>query len=168
MARQQHRFRGSSRTSRLTTWLGPADAGYVNVASGGKSLLASSSFEEPNTVIRTRGVVSVGPQSFGVDVEIKGAYGVAIVSTDALAVGITAIPGPFSDSDWGGWLVWRSFAFIFEFGDSTGRMFANVNMEIDSKAMRKVESNESLVVIAESQGGLFQIWDGTRHLIKLT
>ena len=118
--------------------------------------------------MRSRGVVSIAPDTFGADVEYKGAFGVGIVSTDALAAGVASIPGPWLDSDWGGWFVWRSFAEIFEFKDSTGSLVISTSFEVDSKAMRKITTNESLVVIAESQAGAFQMFAGVRTLIKLT
>ena len=131
-------------------------------------MVASASFEEPLTIMRTRGVVSIQPGSFSADLNVMGAIGMAIVLAEALAIGITAIPEPFNDADWGGWFVWRSFALHLDVGTSVG-FDANsaLNIEIDSKAMRKVSPNEALVVVAESQAGAFDIFDGTRHLLKL-
>ena len=153
---------------RLTTWLGPADQGYVSVASGTKVIISFASFGEPATVIRSRGTVSIAPDSFGADVEYKGAIGMGIVSTDAFTAGVASIPGPWLDSDWGGWYVWRSFAEIFEFKDATGSLVISTGFQVDSKAMRKITTNETLVVIAESQSGAYQIFSAVRTLLKLT
>ena len=167
MARTHRNF-GARRSARLTSWIGPADQGYISVADDTKVLIASASFTEPATIMRTRGAISVSANSFGVDVEFKGALGVGIVQTDALAAGVASIPGPWSDPAWGGWYVWRSFAYVLEFGDATGVRVISEGFEVDSKAMRKVQANEAIVVIAESQGGAFQIWDGMRTLVKLS
>ena len=168
MAHPRGARRFNTKSSRLTQWIGPADQGYLSVATGAKAIVSSLSFEEPNTIMRSRGVVSVAPDTFGADVEFKGAYGKAIVSTDALVAGAASVPGPWTDPDWGGWYVWRSFAYFFEFSDATGLRNLAQNFEVDSKSMRKVSPNESLVTIAESQAGAFQIFSGVRTLIKLT
>ena len=167
----RNRFLGRAfpqRSARLTQWLGPADQGFVSVAATGSSLVATAPFTEPATLMRTRGAVSIIPDSTAADVSIVGAIGMAIVSTDAVGIGITAIPTPYADADWGGWFVWRSFAFRFESITQVGVLLGSWSLEIDSKAMRKITPNETMVIVAESQGGAFAITDGTRHLIKLT
>ncbi len=152
---------------RLTQWIGPAAQGYIQVASTGATLVASFSFEEALTVIRNRGMVSFFPVAVTGDVQIVGAMGMALVSTEAFNAGVASIPEPFSDADWGGWLVWRSFSYTFEFADATGVNFVNWSFEVDSKAMRKVSPNETLVIIAESQVGAFEISAPIRTLVKL-
>ena len=165
--RRSKDFRGDSRTARLTEWstYGGASAG---VASGGATLISSISFEDPGTLIRTRGIISVAPQAFGADLLVTGCYGAGIVSAEALAVGITAIPTPVSDADWGGWMVIEPFSLRVEFSDATGIVVpASVQVPIDSKAMRKVEPNEAVVFVAESLVGAYNIVDMTRLLLKL-
>ncbi len=138
------------------------------MASGGATLVASFPFEEPLTIIRTRGMISVKPTSYAVDLSIAGAVGIGVVSAEAFTAGIASVPEPFSDGDWGGWFVWRSFGHHYEVLDATSSLLGSWSMEIDSKAMRKVTPNEVMVVVAESQVGAFEIFDGTRHLFKLS
>ncbi len=159
---------------RRTQWVGPADQQYVAVATTAKTLIGSftpatavPSMNNP-TVVRVRGEVSITPQAFSADVTIVGAYGVAIVSTDAFAAGAASVPGPFDDADWGGWLVWRSFSRIFEFADATGFFWGSFEQEVDSKAMRKMGSNDTMVLVAESQLGAFFISMPLRFLMKLS
>ena len=169
MARRFRRGAQNAQRHRLTKWIGPADQGAVNVASTGATIISSVSFEDPATLVRTRGVVGVKLQAYGADSEVFGALGLGIVSAEALAIGVTAVPHPFRDPDWGGWFVWRTFFFRYEFHDATATMFpASIQFEIDSKAMRKVEPNEALVVVAESQVGSFAVADGTRVLVMLS
>ena len=156
-----------NRSGRLTQWIGPADQGYVTVAAGGSTLVSSASFDQPLTVMRSRGQVSIIPTVLSADLNIVGAFGMAIVSAEALAAGITSIPDPFLDADWGGWYVWRSFSYRFEFADATGVNFPNWSFEVDSKAMRKLTVNEAIVLVAESQGGGFSISTPIRQLVKL-
>ena len=153
---------------RLTQWIGPPDQNFVSVASGGASLISSVLFEEPVTLMRTRGEMSIELNSYAADLAIAGAIGAGVVSAEALAIGITAVPTPFRDADWGGWFLWRSFGKRYEFQDATGAFLASWSFEVDSKAMRKVSPNEAIVFIAESQSGAFSIFDGTRGLIKLS
>jgi len=57
--------------------------------------------------------------------------------------------------------------FHFEFQDATGSGIVQVQYELDSKAMRKVEPGTVLVAVAESFGGAFAIVDMTRSLLML-
>jgi len=160
---------------RQVTWISPADQGYVAVASGTKVLIASfepglaaNNMNRP-TVIRTRGQVSIKPGAFNADLDMIGAFGAGVVSTDAFAAGVASVPGPFTDADWDGWFMWRSFSAHLELeGASPAVNFlASWQQEIDSKAMRKMGINTTLVMVAESQGGSFQISMPLRLLFKL-
>ena len=162
-----HGFRARS-PGRLTQWFGPAAQNYVAVASGGATLVASLPFESANTVVRSRGQVSIRASVYSADVDIIGAFGMAVVSAEALAIGVTAIPEPFGDADWGGWFVWRSFSHHFESISQAGVLLGSWEFEVDSKAMRRVGVNEAVVLIAESNNGAFQISSPVRMLVKLS
>lgn len=164
-ARTVVRNRGARR---LTEWGGLADQGFVSVASAGSTLISSQSFVLPGTIVRSRGNLSITTAfGQGADLDIVGAFGIGLVSSEALAIGITAVPTPFRDADWGGWMVWRAFAGRFEFADATGFRFNSMSFEIDSKAMRKVGANTALVFVAESQAGAFSIAESIRTLQML-
>jgi len=154
---------------RLTQWVGPAAQGYISVTGGGASLISFVSFESPLTLIRTRGHTSIQPGSFSADLNIIGAVGMAVVSTEAFLAGVASIPEPFTDADWGGWMVWRSFSMHLDVQSAAG-FDANsaLEFEVDSKAMRKVTPNETVVIIAESFAGAFDISTPWRQLIKLS
>ncbi len=169
MARRRSFAAPRARSSRLTQWIGPADQGYVSVASAGATIISSASFEEPLTIMRSRGNVSIQPGSFAADLNVVGAFGVAIVTTEAFTAGIASIPEPFSDADWGGWFVWRSFSMHLDVQSAVGfDVNSALQFEVDSKAMRKVSQNETLVTIAESREGAFDISANLRTLIKLS
>lgn len=168
MARR-HNFSGPrSGRKRLAQWLAPAVQGYTAVAATGATILAFASFEEPLTIVRTRGQISVRPTVATADLDIVGAFGAAIVSTEAFTAGIASVPEPFSDADWGGWYVWRSFAYSMEFGTAVGVERLSWDFEVDSKAMRKLSSNETIVFVAESIVGAFSITSSLRTLLKLS
>ena len=167
-----HARRAFTSAKRQVQWVGHADQGYVSVASGAKVLIESFSPEASNmtrpTIVRSRGAVSHRFAAVTADVAYVGSIGWGIVSEDAFAAGVASIPGPESDPDWSGWYVWRSFAETFEFNDATGGLYTSRTIEIDSKAMRKMGTNERLVVVAESQSGAFSIAPRVRSLFKLS
>ncbi len=157
---------------RLTTWVGPADQSLVNVATGSKTLVASfdaaaSGLAKP-TLIRTRGQVAYSPQSLAADITISGAFGVCVVSDRAFTAGAASIPGPFTDAGWDGWAVWGSFTQKLEFSDATGLYLATGSQLVDSKGMRKVSDDETVVLMAESQTGALAIAMQLRLLFKLS
>ncbi len=166
--------RGRSRAPRRqTTWVGPADQGFVNVGSGASVIIGS--FDPTavsllkTTLARTRGEVAFGPQAFTVDLEIVGAYGVAVVSDQAFAAGAASIPGPWNNPGWDGWLVWRSFHYVLEVTGTPVELFKGFDAhEVDSKGMRKVSDNETVVLMAESQATAFQISMALRLLFILS
>jgi len=155
-------------TKRITAWAGIADQGFIAVASAGATLINSLTLGEPGTIVRVRGMVSVNPQALGASVAVVGAVGMGIVSAQAFAAGVGSMPEPFSDAEWGGWLVWRSFGYFLNVTSDIGRLMPDWNFEVDSKAMRKVGENEVLVTIAESQGGAFNISTPLRTLVKFS
>ncbi len=144
---------------RKSNWIGPADQTYLAIA-GGNSVIHSSfvpsavGFLAP-TIVRTRGIVDLHGTTLVADVDFGGAYGICVVSDEAFAAGTASIPRPFDDADWGGWLVWGAFARHQEFLDGTGTALPNWSENIDSKAMRKVGNNETIVALVESQTGSF-------------
>ncbi len=111
---------------------------------------------------------SIKLPTYAADNSFAGALGMALVTAEAFAAGIASVPEPFSDADWGGWLVWRSFAHHYDVSTDVGRMLGSWSMEIDSKAMRKASPNEVLIVVVESQsgGGAFDVAAPIRTLVK--
>jgi len=165
VARPRRTFRNDS-NRRKTEW-SAFDGAAENVANGGATLLSGIAFENPGTIVRTRGIITVFPQDFSADSTVVGAFGIGMVSAEAFAAGVASIPEPFSDADWGGWMVMVPFTFHFEFQSATGAEMVHVQYEVDSKAMRKVEPSTVLVAVAESFGGAFAIVDMTRSLLML-
>ena len=166
------RPRGFPRSAkRLTQWIGTADQGSVAIASGSSVLhssFAPSAFGMIRpTVVRVRGTAIFVPTAWSADLEFSGAYGMGIVSDQAVVGGVSAIPRPFDDDDWGGWLVHGYYWGDLEFGSATGTHPWPYTVEIDSKAMRKIGENESLVWVVESQSGACQAGIHTRTLMKL-
>ena len=164
----------TGRSKRQVTWVGPADQNTVAVATGASVIVASfnpftgASMHKP-TVVRTRGEVSVRPSSFAADTVISGAMGVCVVSDEAFTAGAGSIPRPFDDAGWDGWFVWQSFVNRYEVLSADGVIIpAAIAYQIDSKAMRKVSDNETIVLMAESQLGALEVGMHLRLLMKLS
>ena len=170
MGRRFHAVnRGGKR--RQTDWVASADQGFLAVAAGAKliqqSLPISAAGLSGATVVRSRGASSFTPQVLSGDVDIVGAWGMGIVSNEAFAAGAASIPGPWTNADWDGWFVWEPISYLFEVTDDVGRLLVGVQVPFDSKAMRKVDGGETMVVMVESQASAMEASINFRLLFKL-
>ncbi len=142
---------------RKTVWIGTATAAQVQIGAG--LSVIHSSFTPDSlamlapTVVRTRGFAIFFPTAFGADRSSAGAYGLGVVSDEAFAAGAASIPRPHDDDDWPGWLVHGYFANHLEFQSATSEHQTPFGYEIDSKAMRKIGVNETLVWMVEDNSG---------------
>ncbi len=158
---------------RLTQWVGPAQQEFVAVASAGATLIASfdaeaQGFPRP-TLVRTRGEVSIRASAYNADLNIVGAFGMCVVSDQAFAAGVASVPEPFTDAGWNGWFVWQSFNYVIEHSTDVGKQApADRVYQVDSKAMRKIAENETVVLVCESFVGALTISMPVRMLIKLS
>jgi len=109
----------------------------------------------PFTITRTVGLVHIESDMITARERQLGAFGMAIVNDTAGALGITAIPGPASDCSWSGWFVHQYFAESFLFLDSTGTQNFGGNYTFDSRAQRKVTSEEDIVFMIENFDAVF-------------
>jgi len=161
---------------RETAWLG-GEAFSVALAAPNTAVLASSLNAlalalRPFTVVRTRGFASVSSDQSAATEDFGASLGMAVVSDQAVAVGVTAIPTPtledFSDL----WYVYEMMLGRFAFGSAASFSDVGVGRVIDSKAMRKVEDGQDLVLAVEGPGATFTASGSiikvyTRILIKL-
>ena len=154
MARGRAPFRGGRQVSqrRQTAWGLGVEGTLAHTASASQlyptTILPSV---EGLTIVRTRGTFLIFLTSVGSNVDgLTGAVGIGIVTTEAIAAGVTAVPGPFSDDEDELWL-WHSYFHCI--GASTSspsqQPAATVRLEIDSKAMRKFPVGNSLFAACE-------------------
>ncbi len=101
-----------------------------------------------------------------------GAVGIALVNSDAFAAGVASVPGPQSDANWDAWM-WHSYfdtrVITATLADGVNGPAASQRIEIDSKAMRKWDLSETLVMVIEgTEQGTAQIKFNadTRILLK--
>ena len=153
---------------RSTNWISLFDDpdNALSVADNGAALLLTrtivSSVVAPSTIVRIRGQVGL---SGTLPVNSLLGIGIAVVSDQAAALGITAVSHPITDSEWDGWL-WTDSRYI-----GSGNFNTLNEWPIDSKAMRKWDDDQSLVVVAENiginvGGGAIIVSVNARLLIK--
>ena len=123
------------------------------------------------TIVRTRGFLEIVLEAASAIGEgMAGAFGIGIVSTDAFGVGVTALPAPIDDQEWGGWLFhqhWSIHATTATISDgvNTGR----IAFDVDSKAMRKFGLNEVLFAsmqTTEIGTSQLEVFFNSRLLVK--
>ncbi len=161
---------------RETIWFGGTSFNQTLAATTSVAFVqllnASALALRPFTIIRTRGLIRVSSdQSTGS--ELYGAsYGHAVVSDQAVAVGVTGLPTPTADSASDLWMVYEMLHGNLRLNTSVGIFEAGHERIIDSKAMRKVEDGQDLAILVEGPGaglasmGSF-ITGFTRILVKL-
>ncbi len=154
---------------RLTTWFQFTPATVQMTVTGGTiifSLNAAALALRPFTIVRTRFEVALfSDQAAAIERQIA-AVGIAVVSDEAVAVGVTAVPTPITQM---GSNLWFTHSLVYADESAlTDRTRPETLVSIDSKAMRKVEVGQDVVVVSEidaSSGGAF-ITVGGRMLIK--
>ncbi len=133
------------------------------------SLDAVELAKRPFTIIRTHLVVSIISDQVAADEAQFGAFGMAVVSEQAEAIGVTAVPTPVTDANSDLWFVHQwlmnevSVVSAVGFNEDGAHQYL-----IDSKAMRKVEEGEDVVGVAEfsAAGGGIIVRVAGRLLLK--
>ena len=142
--------RGTAR--RLTSWgAGPGSQSSLGVSASSNSFLGAGlviTSDEEVTIVRIRGLFRVLlTAATAVGDGFFGAVGIGIVATSAFDAGISSVPTPVTEVSWEGWL-WHSFFGVHRsLGD--GAPSESTDLVIDSKAMRKQNSDEVLYAAVE-------------------
>jgi len=157
-------FRGG-RSRRESLWLfgGPFDTTLAVATSSALVgvLNAGALALRPFTVVRTHLNWFMKSDQTGVLEEQQVGYGLAVVSDQASAIGITAVPTPFTDLGSDLWFLHAVLASSFTFISGVGVEAPGGTMkDVDSRAMRKVEDGQDIAVVLENSG----ISDGTQNL----
>ncbi len=151
----QRGFRGRGTARRETSWLDiePVD---VNFSAPGSVAIthvmtAAELAKRPFTVVRTRVSLHIGSDQVAANEMQIGAFGLCVVSSQALAIGVTAVPTPLTDLASDLWfahqIMMTDFFFVSAVGiDADGGAY----FEIDSRAMRKVNDDQEIVLVGEA------------------
>ena len=167
--------RRNSRMVRETLWIAGSSL-RTTVASANTAVLitalnAAALALRPFTVVRIRGRVGVRSDQVATGELQDVAYGQCVVSEQASAIGVTAVPTPANDD--GSDLFFVYARLMAEFVQSSGVGFESSGLQdvqdIDSRAMRKVEEGQDLIEVIEassiSDGAIVRTY--SRTLIKL-
>ena len=125
----------------------------------------------PFTVVRTRGPLFIRSDQQAATEPYQAAIGLAVVSDQSVAIGVTAVPTPVTDSGSDLWFVyqWMQGAFIFNSGIGATES-GSTQIQVDSRAMRKVEDGQDVIIVQETaavQSTGSQLLSAFRILIKL-
>lgn len=170
-------FRPQSRTPRRqTSWtLGPLDNRTVSSTTAQLWTLAAGANTDGLTVIRIRGAalfaLTTVSQAHG---GFIGAIGIGICTLAAFTAGIGSVPTPITEEDWDGWMFHRYFQVTSNtasIADGVNAGSANLAIEIDTKAMRKLPNDMVIFGALEASdefGVSTMTFDArTRMLVKL-
>ncbi len=118
---------------------------------------------------RTRAKFSVKSDQTTALEDYSGAIGVEVVSDQAVAVGVTAVPTPVGQSSSDVWIAFEWFMGKFVFVSGVGFEDGNSERVLESKAMRKVQEGEQLITVVESSALStgFTLQVAQRILVKL-
>ncbi len=164
MAIRSRTVRSREGQRRLSTWLFIA-GGWASTAGGVltfySSLDATAKGLLPFTVVRSRLLLTTLSDQIAASEEPFGAAGIIVVRATATALGVTALPGPISNTR-DDWFVYQPFAMPLtrQYQTSAGNSFNESGIaqyEIDSKAMRKVDTGDDMAIMIETAAG-----DGAR------
>jgi len=160
------------RMRRATLWAQIAPL-RTNMAAGvavlTSQLNAAALLLRPFTIVRTRGFLLVRSDQVAATEDYGAAMAYAVVSEQAAAIGVTAVPTPDTDRA-------SDFFFVYEElhgeldGGSSGPTELGKYTAFDSKAMRKVDEDQTMVIVAENTADstdAVSITEGGRFLIKL-
>ena len=151
MARRPSGRQGVGRRRQRVEWTAGDMEVFIFLAAGSVTVLGSSilmidaidSMTSP-TLVRCRGEALAIATTGGIgDVSLLG-IGIAVVNRRASSVGATAVPRPVSDPQYS-WLYHKYSLMMFSSGSTSQGAVVN-RWEIDSKAMRKILSNEEEIV----------------------
>ncbi len=96
--------------------------------------------------MRIRGSLYIDALFSATSGEIHHAFGIGVVSSDAFAVGISAMPDPFTDASYP-WMWWDYEVLTSQ----TGELFASRKIIIDVKAMRKIDIGQTLAFVVQTR-----------------
>ncbi len=169
-------FRGG-RSRRESLWFTRAGSNNTLAAASTATILTSLNAAalalRPFTVVRVRGVLRMRSDQVALQETQDVAYGCAVVSDQAVGVGVTAVPTPATDDGSDLWYVYQRILndLVRDVAGAGAGPLRPIGqfIEFDSRAMRKVEDGQDMIEVAEtssvSSGASIQSY--ARFLIKM-
>ncbi len=123
----------------------------ANSAVLSNSLSAAALALRPFTVVRSRGTMHLESDQSAASEFYQCSSGLCVVSSQAVAIGVTAVPTPETDRGSDLFLMYETLESGFELGDATGfQNTTGVRKDWDSRAMRKVVDDQDLILVSET------------------
>jgi len=140
---------------RWLTWLSVdiSESTLASAAAITHTMSTAEKAKRPFTVLRTRIELNFRSDQTGALETQLGAFGLCVVTDQAVGIGVSAVPTPATDIESDAWFVHQvllnEFLFITGAGiaENAGRRYV-----IDSKAKRKVNDDEQVIIVAENLG----------------
>ena len=161
---------------RLTQWgLGVGGTGVTGFSASSAAFLGSGvTFGASGTVVRIRGSLSAFLASYtSAGDGYHCAAGIGVVSSAAFTAGIASVPTPLTEGAWDGWMWHRFFdvhGSLAAGSTSVGVVNSGVDIEVDTKAMRKVSDEMTVfaaVEVVEIGAASMNMFFDIRLLLKL-
>ncbi len=141
---------------RETKWIAITETNTAlaaaNTAALFNGLEADELGQRPFTIVRTCLVHFVKSDQRAVSEQYQVGIGIAVVSDQALAIGITAVPTPFTDLGSDLFFLWNAIAGQISVTTDVGVLQEGLLQNVDSKAMRKVEDGQDIAITIENSG----------------
>ncbi len=153
---------------RKTEWAGSADVTAVTVLAAGTAVLdqvldqAALASVVPATIIRTVGWVNWSTDQVALGETPFGALGMAVVTEQAQVAGVAAIPTPITEEANDVWFLYQPFVSDIFVADATGIMKGGNVFEFDSRAQRKVQDGDAIIVALENASAAH----GGQYIVK--
>ena len=138
---------------RVSQWTATVPQTAVTVLAAATAIIDSTfvtDVNNPETLIRVRGNLMVQTDQNGASETPFGAIGMAVVSNEAVAAGVAAILTPYAEGDSDYWFMHQYWAAPIRFGTAVGFQNVGVQYVIDSKAMRKVTPDQTIILVMEN------------------
>ncbi len=159
---------------RESLWLGSTEVDSTLVGASSAILInvlnAAALALRPFTVVRFRGHMHLRSDQQVASEGYEAAWAQCVVSDQASAIGVTAVPTPVTDKGSDLFYFYEEMFGRFVFGDATGfSPVGGLNKDVDSRSMRKVDEGEDLIGVVESGLGNSgcRLVTAARILIKL-
>ena len=150
-------FRGSRpvvRTKRrVSQWTATAPETAIIALAAATAVIDSTFVTDPNnpeTIVRIRGLLTVQSDQNAATETPFGALGVAIISDQAAAAGVASVPTPYAEADSDFWMLHQFWAAPVRVATAVGFQKVDTQYLIDSKAMRKITPDQTLVIVMEN------------------
>ncbi len=155
MARKSGFVRRGNTMVRETRWVAIAETDTTLAAAStavlftgfGATVLAL----RPFTIVRMRGILGIRTDQVVASELQHAALSLAVVSDQALAIGVTAVPTPSADRASDAFMLYEEIASFFTFASNIGIQTQGMTLkEFGSKAMRKVEQGFDAAMCVET------------------